>query len=438
MRKMKQFWHNLRAKLHFADTHQRTAFGNILRFFAVMILLTLFARAMANAAVPSVEIAFPSRGIITQTVAVQGSITAAGSVPVGAPMNLTVQNVAVREGEHVEKGQPLATFDVAELTDMLAMQQAENKKLRVEQTQLSAAKPENADTVAGAQQALDWAYADYHAACNLLSVLQAQAVPDAAAVAAAQEKVTQTLRMAQQAEQTRNAAYDAYEAADAAAKSTAQTGAAAANILALQIKEKEQIIATLQALQAADGILAAPLAGTVQSMLLVTGQKTGKIACNLADAAKGQLFLCNLDAENADKAQVGSAITVTQKETTANAKISAVELRADDSALVTVRFETAQWKEGAASAVMTLSEKTYDSTVPASAVHQDNSGIFVYTLETRDTILGAQNLLVRTPVTLLESGKTLAGVTGALSGDTAVVVSANKPLANGARVQVIP
>ncbi|MEG1926200.1 MAG: hypothetical protein RR415_10695 [Ruthenibacterium sp.] len=436
MRKAKQILKNLRVKMQFQDAHQRTAFGNILRFFAVMVVLTLVARAMANATIPTVTTALLSRGTITQTIAVQGGIAASNSVPIAVPAGITVQSVAVKEGEHLEKGQEIATFDEAEIADVIAMEKAQMKKIKVTQAQLSAHKKGNADTVAGAQQALDWAYADYHAACNVLAVLQAQPEADAAAIAAANEKVAMTLRMAQQAEQARNAAYDAYEAADAAAKDTAQTNAADANILALQMEEKQNNIADLQVLQDAGCSLKAPISGTVQAMKLSAGQQSEKVACNIADATKGQLFVCSIDAENADKAQVGSAIAVTQKDKTVQAKISAVELHADDTAQVHVRFANAEFKEGAASGVMTLSEKAYDSCLPASAVHQDNAGSFVYVTETQNTVLGEQTVLVRVPVTVLETGRELVGVTGVFSSNAQVIAGADKPLANGARVKV--
>ncbi|MEG1382024.1 MAG: biotin/lipoyl-binding protein, partial [Ruthenibacterium sp.] len=156
MRNIKQKWHALRVKLHLQDAHQRAALSNILRFFALMVVLTLVARAMANAAVPTVTTAFASRGILTQSISVQGSIAAAGSVPLAVPAGITVQSVAVKEGETVEKGQEIAAFDNAEIADMLAMTRAQVKKLTVTRAQLYEAKPEHADTVAGAQQALDW------------------------------------------------------------------------------------------------------------------------------------------------------------------------------------------------------------------------------------------------------------------------------------------
>ncbi|MEG2434923.1 MAG: biotin/lipoyl-binding protein [Ruthenibacterium sp.] len=435
MRNIKQKWHALRVKLHLQDAHQRAALSNILRFFALMVVLTLVARAMANAAVPTVTTAFASRGILTQSISVQGSIAAAGSVPLAVPAGITVQSVAVKEGETVEKGQAIAAFDNAEIADILAMTRAQVKKLTVTRAQLYEAKPEHADTVAGAQQALDWAYADYRAACDVLTILQAQTEPDLPAIAAASEKVAMTLRAAQQAEQARNAAYNAYETADAAAKDSAQSNAADAKILTLQIEEKQKDIADLQALQDAGSVLRAPISGTVQALKLAVGQASEKAACNIADAAKGQLFLCTVDAENADKAQVGSAIAVTQKDAAADAKVSAVELRADDTAQITVRLTKGDFKNGAASGVMTLSEKNYELCLPASAVHQDNAGAFVYTLEAQNTVLGEQQILVRMPVTVLENGKTLTAVSGALGG-AAVVSGADKPLANGARVKV--
>ncbi|MEG1872470.1 MAG: hypothetical protein RR194_00360, partial [Ruthenibacterium sp.] len=83
-----------------------------------------------------------------------------------------------------------------------------------------------------------------------------------------------------------------------------------------------------------------------------------------------------------------------------------------------------------------LSEKSYDICVPAGAVHQDNAGYFVYLLQEQNTVLGAQQVLARTPVTVQESGETLTAVQGALTPQSVIAVSSDKPLSAHAKVRV--
>ena len=105
MRRIKAIFNKIRAKLRFDDTHQRTAFGNIVKFFALMIILTLVARAASNAGTPYVTTAKAVRGTITQSVSVQGTVGAAGNTAVDAPSGMTVKRISVKQGESVKKGQ---------------------------------------------------------------------------------------------------------------------------------------------------------------------------------------------------------------------------------------------------------------------------------------------------------------------------------------------
>lgn len=77
---MNQKWKQLREKISLVriyDPHQKKALGNLTRFFAWMIVLTLVARAASNASVPQVQTAFPGPGTIAQEVDVQGTLDAA-------------------------------------------------------------------------------------------------------------------------------------------------------------------------------------------------------------------------------------------------------------------------------------------------------------------------------------------------------------------------
>ncbi|MEG1744575.1 MAG: hypothetical protein RR215_03220 [Ruthenibacterium sp.] len=438
MRKIKHLWRRLCAALHFEDRAQRTAFANILRFFAVMLVLTLVARAASNAALPTVNTARPVRGTITKSLSVQGLIRAAGAAPLAVPQGIPVQSVLIIEGEHAEAGQTLATFDAQAVASAIALQQAELKKQQVQAAQLRKTAQPDATAVAVAQQSLDWAYADGKKAQDALTYWQSQ--PDSPertnALAAAAAQIDAAQRAAQQAELARSSAIQSYNSAEAAAQDKQNSDAADAGILALAIAEKKEQIAALQALQKADCVLTAPASGIVQSIQLTAGQNTEKIACSIADAAQGQLFSFVLDEENAKLAQVGSPMTIHQKEISAELSLSAVTLEPDGTARAAVRLAAGAWKEGTAEGKVTLSEKSYDICVPAGAVHQDNAGYFVYLLQEQNTVLGAQQVLARTPVTVQESGETLTAVQGALTPQSVIAVSSDKPLSAHAKVRV--
>ena len=72
--------------------------------------------------------------------------------------------------------------------------------------------------------------------------------------------------------------------------------------------------------------------------------------------------------------------------------------------------------------------------LPATAIQTDSSGMFVYLVEERATLLGIQNVLIRLPVTVEAQGDGMAAVSGSISGQ--VVTGADKPLSEGSWVRV--
>ena len=145
-----------------------------------------------------------------------------------------------------------------------------------------------------------------------------------------------------------------------------------------------------------------------------------------------------LDKEAAKKAAVGAAVQVTQGNVKGQAAVSALSAPGEDgSVTATIRLPgEVTWKEGMASAQITLSQTQHELCVPASSVGQDNQGYFVYLIEEKETVLGVQKLLVRTSVTIEERGTDTVAVSGALSQMDSVVSGSSKPLAASARVKV--
>ena len=147
----------------------------------------------------------------------------------------------------------------------------------------------------------------------------------------------------------------------------------------------------------------------------------------------------SLSGDSAQKAQLGAQVQVTQDSQTETAVITALTTVSDDGSVdVTVRLAGQQWSQGTASGKLLLSQTEHDLCVPAQAVHSDNRGTFVYVLEERETVLGIQNVLMRVPVEVVETGRVLTAVSSAMLETTSqVVVSSTKPLSEGASVRVV-
>ena len=122
---------------------------------------------------------------------------------------------------------------------------------------------------------------------------------------------------------------------------------------------------------------------------------------------------------------------IKQGQTTGSAALESIE---SDRAQFTV--SGSQWKVGTATITVTTTSGESGLCLPATAVNSDNTGDFIYLVETKNTVLGVQNVLVQLPVTVEERGDGVVRVSGALDGKEQIVSASNKPLSAGAQVRV--
>ena len=156
----------------------------------VALVAGLLAAACAAApATPEVRTTQVSRGAVTQTVAVSGSVSSAGTVKLNPATNGKVAQLFVSVGQQVTAGQPLARLDNTDLQSALAT--AENNAASAQtnyekalagvndaqgsltQTQLS-----TANDIASAQQALTKLKTNYAAAKANFSKLYVSVIND--------------------------------------------------------------------------------------------------------------------------------------------------------------------------------------------------------------------------------------------------------------------
>ena len=86
------------------DPRQRQRLGWIVRFFALLLVLTLLARGTAGAAMASVTVHRPSSGNVTKSVRTTATVSFAGGTPFTVPAGLLVMAVPVQAGQTVKAG----------------------------------------------------------------------------------------------------------------------------------------------------------------------------------------------------------------------------------------------------------------------------------------------------------------------------------------------
>ena len=458
-----------------SDPKQAGRLGTVVRFFAVMLILTLTARGIAGASMPKVTLGQASAGSITQSSTASGTISVQGGTPLTVPEGLLVAQVTATTGQTLSKGDAIARFDEVSLAQALATKQAQVQQLEVSARQLS--DPEEADGFAlqQAQQQLERAYSDAQktwqdgenaiekarqqrdAAQNALNALQNQpvATPESAeaerqqkiaeakaaldaaesALAAAQESATAANKAAedtaQSYEDARNSAAHNYNQSSEDIEKTNASNQAQAAVTQAQLDIARAELSALQELEAADGIFSAPMDGTLTQLNLVAGQNSSSVAGQNA----ASVLTFSLEQESARLATVGTQVTVKQGSQSMQTTITALSEPSEDGSIqITAMLNSGEWKAGSATVEIKLNAGQYEQCLPATAIQTDSSGMFVYLVEEQSTLLGTQNVLIRLPVTVEAQGDGMAAVSGSISGQ--VVTGADKPLSEGAWVRV--
>ena len=466
------------------EPQQRRRAGNIARFFGVLLVLTLVSRGAAGVAMPVVTVQKPSSGSVTQSVETTGTVSYTGGTPFTLPAGLLVTGVPVQQGQQVQVGDVLATFDKAELGRAIDAKRAQLQQLQTQaaqqaqgdtadpyaaqltQQQLQRAYEETERVWADGQQEIDRAQQKRDEAARAVEAArnapldpalpgdQAEAQKQAnvetatAALEAADEALYQAekaaesaneaaLSAAQSVEDSRNTAlHNLEEAQEQVAEQNALDRAAAA-VSEAEAAACQAELDALLALQQAGGSLLAPMNGTIIRLDLQPGQASTSVGGLLAGEDSDYTLELKLDEEQAQRITVGTVLHVRQNRTEGDAAVQSLSAPdADGTVTVAATLPDGAWTAGSASVNATAQGARQELIVPASAVRQESGGPYVLALEEQNTLLGLQNVLVSLPVTVLESGDTTAAVTGPLDHTTQVVVGSNKAVAAGDRVRV--
>ena len=216
----------------------------MLKFFAVMLVLTLAARGIAGASMPVVTLTSAAASSITQSSTAAGTIAVRGGTPLLVPEGVLVTEVSAAAGQSLQAGDVIARFDAASLAQALAARQAQVRQLETTAAQLQ--DPETADRFAlqQAQQQLDRAYADAQKTWQEgeEAVAEARARRDSAqsALRALQSQPPATPESAEAERQQQIAAAQAELDAAEAALTAAQQSADAANEAAADAAQNRQ------------------------------------------------------------------------------------------------------------------------------------------------------------------------------------------------------
>ena len=145
----------------FEDKAQRRAGGNIVKFMAGLLALTLIARGTSGATLARVDVSAPSRGEIVEAVTGSAVVSARDTIDVFAPEGLTVVEMLVSAGQTVNFGDAVALFGASEVQEKLIRETASLDKLLIELEKLEREVDTDSSSVESAARNLSRAKEDY-------------------------------------------------------------------------------------------------------------------------------------------------------------------------------------------------------------------------------------------------------------------------------------
>lgn len=457
------------------EPRQRQRLGWILRFFALLLVLTLIARGTAAASMPVVTVQKPSSGNVSSNLRTTGTVNFAGGTPFTVPEGLLVMAVPVQAGQTVKAGDTLAVFDPDEVDRAV-----DSKQAALHQAQVQAAQQEAGDTADPysaqlAQQQLERAYEETHqtyadgeeqvarverdrdAAADALDKARKAELPEdekQAGIEAAQTALQAAedalyaaqksaeaanraaLSAAQSVEDSRNTALHALEKEQEATAKQNALNRAAAEVTRADAAVLQAELDALLAIKQAGGVLKAPTGGTLTEIALQVGQTSPAVGGLLAEQADFTVEV-PLSEEEAKQIAVGTVLHISQSRYSGDAAVQSLSA-ADDDGSVTAKAVLPQgsWSAGAATVTATIQSEKQSCVLPASAIHQDRTGYYVLAIEQQSTILGLQYMAVSLPVNIVVTGDTSIAVSGTVDMTTQVIVSSTKAVQAEDRVRL--
>ena len=163
MKSLTRISENLPALPRPKDNSQVRAGGNIVKFLAALLALTLIARGTSGATLARVEVSNLSRSEIVDAVSGSATVSARDSLEITAPEGLTITEVFVGQGESVEAGDAVALLDADEIRMKLARETASLGKLQLDLEKLEKAEAADSSAIETARRNLSRAQDDYDA-----------------------------------------------------------------------------------------------------------------------------------------------------------------------------------------------------------------------------------------------------------------------------------
>jgi HlyD family secretion protein len=348
----------------------------IIIFMICLVLLTLFSNTLLNYSLPRVTLTKPDAGSLVQSIIGTGTVEAAETTDFYLDVNWPAANVPVKVGDRVTAGQVLVSMDTTDARATLQDEQA-----RAEQQIISLRKLEN-------------------------SYVDANIAGDDKQLRAVELDLKNTR---------------------------------------LDIQMQDRKVQQLQRQLEKNVEIKSPYSGIITELNAVKGKPVpnGSAAIKVANTSKGQLVKANIEPAKAIYVKAGDTVDLLFASLN-NAQIKATltqinEVTIDQVEKKELVFELKEDRlKGGETASFTFFVRLPPSrsVLPNNAVRSDDKSTYVIVVKEKKGVLGNEFYVQRANVQVGDSDDTHTEIINGFGPLDKVVLSSNKPIADGDRVMI--
>ena len=445
-------------------------------FLAVMAACTFLSRSADSLTVPRVQVDAPEARVIEHRISAAGTAMQNRETAVSVEPGLRVESVYASQGDTVKKGDVLFTINLAQLQEKTEEVEKEIEALRLSNEALSynedlqeskrtksvrqaeknyaETKRAGSDTVSAAKKELEQAKKDLKQAKKEKNKAKKEGTPtDAADMESLKNLVEEKEQAYEEAKSSQKSALrDAQQALDEAKVPLEKDNTGAINDLSIDTYEKD--LSKLNKLKEAKGQIRADNDGVITNVAVSAGSMTTEeAAMRMADLSAGIRLVAQFSKEDekylTEDAEISLSLdgdtpvaeglsleSVTESgadgETTVGADTLNASVLLTGDALSDSGLSIGQ----TATMIVTVKSEKYASTIPLSALREENNKEYILTVEKRDSVLGEEWFARRTEVTVLDKNETYAAIKeGVINEDSTIIISASRPVDDGDRVR---
>lgn len=467
-------------------------------FLAIMAVFTFLSRSADSLTVPKVQVDAPEARVIEHRISAAGTAMENRETAVSVEAGLQVESVYVSMGDTVKKGDVLLKMNLEQLQEKIDEVEKEIESLRLSNEALSYnkslqessrsksirqaeknyadAKSAGSDAVSAAKKELEQARKNLKQAQkekkkskkkesqnegnteNKASTDQDGSdennggQSDAADIESLKSLVEEKEQAYEEAKNSQKSALsEAQQAINEAKAPLEKDNTDAINDLSIDTYEKN--LSKLNELKAAKGQIKADKDGVITNVAVSAGSMTTEeAAMRMADLSAGIRFVAQFSKEEekylSDDAEVSLSLDgetpvaeglSLESVTESGGGETAVDSDTlDASVLLTGDTLTNSGLSIGQTATMIVTQKSekYATTIPLSALREENNKEYILTVEKRDSVLGEEWFAQRTEVTVLDKNETYAAIKeGVINADSTVIISSSRSVDDGDRVR---